>query len=192
MFIGKTGPEAETGADQFVKIVMDFISSIINLRKPLIVAANGPAVGGGFTMLGVSDIALCSDRAYFWAPFSRIALSPEFCSTVTFAELVGRTRASEILMCNRKVTAEEALSWGLVSHVYPHEQFESCLRDYVHGDKGILKTGSADSMIATKSLMVSQDRVNFLNQVNQQELKVFRKRLLSQEAIQFATKFMKK
>ncbi|KAI1283227.1 Enoyl-CoA delta isomerase 2 [Halotydeus destructor] len=192
MFIGKTVTEAEKGVNLLVSCIKGLISSVINLRKPLIVAANGPGVGGGLNILGLTDLALCSDRTYFWAPFSRLGLSPAFCATFTIPALIGRVRANELFMANRKVTAEEALSWGLVSHVYPHEQFESCLRDYVHGDKGILKTGSADAIIATKSLMVNQDRLNILNQVNQQEMKVLRQRLFSKEAIGFAVKFMNK
>lgn len=77
------------------------------------------------TLLGLFDLVIASDKATFVSPFTRIAQSPEACSSYTFPRMMGRVKASEFLMFNRKLTAQEAYERNLVSHVIPHGEFST-------------------------------------------------------------------
>ena len=70
-------------------------------------------------------MVIASDKATFSAPFPRLSLSPEGCSSYTFPKLMGRIKASDILVFNRKITAQEALERNLVAKVIADEKFAS-------------------------------------------------------------------
>ena len=55
--------------------VSAFMWEIMHFPKPIIACVNGPAIGIGFTLLPHCDIVLCTENAYFWSPFARIAVS---------------------------------------------------------------------------------------------------------------------
>ena len=103
----------------------DFIDGFIKFPKPLIALVNGPAVGIAFTVLALFDMVIASDKATFSAPFTRLSLSPEGCSSYTFPKLMGRIKAADILVFNRKITAQEALGRNLVARVIADERFQA-------------------------------------------------------------------
>ncbi len=94
---------------------------IYELRKPIIAAINGPAVGVGVTMTLPMDIRLASDNARFGFVFARRGIVPEACSSYFLPRVVGISRALEWCYSGRVFTAEEALEGGLVRAVYPKE-----------------------------------------------------------------------
>jgi Delta3-Delta2-enoyl-CoA isomerase len=94
-----------------------FMLSIIRFPKILAAAVNGPAVGIAVTLLMHCDLVHCSDQATFWAPFTRLALVPELCSSATFIESHGLSKANELLLLGRKIDAQVALDWNMCSKV---------------------------------------------------------------------------
>ena len=94
-----------------------FMMAIISYPKILAAAVQGPTVGIGATLLMHCDLVHFSSRATFWAPFSRLALVPELCSSVTFREAMGVAKANELLLLGRKIDAKTALEWNICSRV---------------------------------------------------------------------------
>ncbi len=94
---------------------------IYNLKKPVIAAINGPAVGVGITMTLAMDIRLASRDAKIGFVFTRRGLVPEGASTWFLPRIVGLGKAAELLITGRIIGAEEAASCGLVHEVLPVE-----------------------------------------------------------------------
>jgi enoyl-CoA hydratase len=91
-----------------------------HISQPVIAAVNGPAAGGGMTMVLASDIIFASPEASFTPSFINIGLSGgELGTTYFLPRMVGIARASEILMTGRTVGAEEAERIGLVTRLVP-------------------------------------------------------------------------
>jgi 2-(1,2-epoxy-1,2-dihydrophenyl)acetyl-CoA isomerase len=94
---------------------------MVELKKPVIAAINGPAVGVGVTLTLPCDIRIASDRARLGFIFSRLALVPEFGSTFLLPRIIGLGKALELCLTARLLDAQEALAVGLVSKVVPHD-----------------------------------------------------------------------
>jgi enoyl-CoA hydratase/carnithine racemase len=91
--------------------------SIFALKKPVIAAINGAAVGVGATMTLPMDIRIASSEAKFGFVFARRGIVPEACSSWFLPKVVGVSRAAEWLYTGRVFGAGEALAGGLVSRV---------------------------------------------------------------------------
>lgn len=90
---------------------------IFDLKKPVIAAINGPAVGFGITATLPMDVRIASTAARIGFVFTRRGVVPEACSTWFLPRLVGMARAAEWVLTGRVFSAEEALAGGLVSRV---------------------------------------------------------------------------
>ncbi|KAF2271056.1 ClpP/crotonase [Lojkania enalia] len=97
----------------------ELLRSMIDHKKVLVLALNGPGVGGGAAWFpGIADIILASNTAWLQCPFSALGLVPENGSALSFAQHIGIHRANDFLMFGRKLTAEECLEWGLYNRVF--------------------------------------------------------------------------
>lgn len=97
---------------------------IRSLAKPVIAAVNGAAAGAGLSLAVACDVRIASDAASFTPGFAGIGLVPDAGSTWFLQRLLGPARAFEWMSCNRRLSAQEALAWGLVSEVVPAASFE--------------------------------------------------------------------
>ncbi len=102
---------------------------IYALRKPIIAAINGPAVGVGITMTLPMDVRLASTEARMGFVFVRRGMVPEACSSYFLPRLVGMGRASEWTLTGRVFPAAEALEGGLVNRVLPPEDLLPAARE---------------------------------------------------------------
>ena len=91
-------------------------------RVPIVVAVNGVAAGGGFSLAMAGDIIVAARSASFIQVFSRIGLVPDLGSTWLLPRLIGRQRALELMLLNEPLSAERALEWGLVRQVVDDDQ----------------------------------------------------------------------
>ena len=95
------------------------VLAIRALEKPVIAAINGAAAGAGLSFAAACDIRLAADGATFVPAFINIGLVPDSGGTYFLARLLGPSRAFEWMTSGRRLTAEEAFDWGLVSEVVP-------------------------------------------------------------------------
>lgn len=134
---------SEKGQSTFLKIQ--------KISKPVIAAVNGYALGGGCELVQYCDIRLSSDKARFSQPEVSLGLMPGWGGTYMLKKLIGETFATEMIMTGRQLNAQEALKVGLVSQVYPAEEFESKVNDYVK----TLVNGPPISLSSIKKLVIS-------------------------------------
>ncbi len=99
-------------------------------RVPVVVAVNGVAAGGGFSLAMAGDIIVAARSASFIQVFSRIALVPDLGSTWLLPRLVGLPAALDLLCSARKFRAPEALELGLVNRVIPDDKLMAETRAY--------------------------------------------------------------
>jgi 2-(1,2-epoxy-1,2-dihydrophenyl)acetyl-CoA isomerase len=95
------------------------------LSKPVIAAVNGAAAGAGLSLAAACDVRVASDAAVFVPGFIGLGLVPDAGGTWFLHRLLGYARAFEWMSPNRRLSAAEALDWGLVSEVIPAAAFES-------------------------------------------------------------------
>ena len=99
------------------------IRAIRALEKPVIAAVNGAAAGAGLSLACACDLRITSDAATFVPGFVGIGLVPDSGGTWFVHRLLGFARAFEWMCGNRRLSAAEALEWGLVSEVVAAEAF---------------------------------------------------------------------
>jgi enoyl-CoA hydratase/carnithine racemase len=89
------------------------------LRTPIIAVVNGDCMGGGCEMLQQTDIRIAEEHARFGVPEARRGLIAGAGSTVRLKRQIPYAVAMEMLITGRILDAEEALRWGLVTHIVP-------------------------------------------------------------------------
>jgi 2-(1,2-epoxy-1,2-dihydrophenyl)acetyl-CoA isomerase len=103
------------------------VSRFCRSDKPVIMAVNGVAAGGGFSFALSGDLVLAAESARFTMAYSKIAATPDGSSSYFLPRLVGLRRAMELYFTNRVLTAREAFEWGLVTRVVPDAEFRGAV-----------------------------------------------------------------
>lgn len=99
------------------------ILQINNLSKPVVAAVNGVAAGAGANLALICDLVVATQSASFIQAFSKIGLVPDSGGTFTLPRLVGKQRATAMMMLGEKISATEARNIGMIYEVYPDEDF---------------------------------------------------------------------
>lgn len=122
--------------------IYNFVKAFVDFPKLLIAVINGPCLGIGMTTAALCDVVYASDtvsllyksiknkfylrllptQAYFHTPFTKLGLCPEGCSSYTFPKIFGPSKATEILLLNGNLSAEEALQYKFVSEIFHGNQ----------------------------------------------------------------------
>ena len=93
------------------------VRALWNLDVPLIAAVNGPAIGLGNDVACIADIRLASEKALFGQTFLKLGLIPGDGGAWILQQLIGYSRAAQLLLTGQLINAETARDWGLVSEV---------------------------------------------------------------------------
>lgn len=117
------------------------------LRTPIIAAVNGDCMGGGCEMLQQTDIRIAEEQARFGVPEARRGLIAGAGSTMRLKRQIPYAVAMEMLLTGRILDAEEALRWGLVTHVVPNGEGLAKAREIA----GLIAANGPLAVAATKA-----------------------------------------
>lgn len=101
------------------------VRSIVNLPQPAVAVVQGPAAGVGASLALACDVVLASEKAFFMLAFTKIGLMPDGGASALIAASVGRHRAMRMALLAERISAAEALDWGLATAVYAAEEFDA-------------------------------------------------------------------
>lgn len=104
--------------------VIGFVSTLPKVKKPMIAAIDGIAIGIGTTMLFHCDLVYATPSAVFATPFLDLGLVPEAGSSVLMPSRMGYARAVEMLLLGEKFDAERMSQAGVVNKIVPADQLE--------------------------------------------------------------------
>jgi 2-(1,2-epoxy-1,2-dihydrophenyl)acetyl-CoA isomerase len=124
-FSSGAGDVAQNLRDNYHRTVL----AIRALEKPVIAAVNGAAAGAGMSLALACDARIAADSASFVPAFIKIGLVPDSGGTWLVRRLLGASRAFEWLTTGRRLSAEEAREWGLVSEVVPTDGLPARARE---------------------------------------------------------------
>ena len=141
--------------------------------KPVVSAVNGICQGGGLLIAMCSDLAVVSERATFRVPELLRGISDTYYAQL-LVRLIGPVRTRDLMFTGRRLTAAEALDWGLVSRVVPHEDLLPAAKDLLAQScrtapraRGVIKSsidnylGLYDRIGMTSSLSDAEAREGF-------------------------------
>lgn len=114
--------------------------------KPVIAAINGACLGGGLELALCCHIRLGADGARLGQPEINLGLMPGFGGTQRLPRLIGRSKATELILTGNAISAQEAKTLGLVSQVVPPE-------DLLRQARGLARTMASKSLVAVRTAL---------------------------------------
>ena len=188
---GQNLKAAQILGDDIVAGVMRFywpaFKALRECRVPIVVAVNGVAAGGGFSLAMAGDMIVAARSASFIQVFSRIALVPDLGSTWLLPRLVGRQRALELMLTNEPLTAEAAKEWGLVREVFD----DAALRDGALTLARRLANGPTRALVATRRLIEESEHSSYAEQFRR-EIETQAEIRVSADAVEGRNAFLEK
>lgn len=107
------------------------VSKLARIPIPTIAAINGLCYGGAVELAAACDIRLIKEGAVICLQEARLGLIPDFGGTARLTRLIGPARAKELIFTARQILPNEARALGLVSHIFPAEDFLRHVAEYV-------------------------------------------------------------
>ena len=156
-------------------------------RVPVIVAVNGVAAGGGFSLALSGDVTVAARSATFIQVFSRIGLVPDLGSTWLVPRLIGRQRALELMLTNEPLTSAIAKEWGLVRDVFDDDKLMEGAMTLARK----LAAGPTRALVATRALVEHGERATFAEQFRR-EIEVQSEMRLTADALEGRNAFIEK
>ncbi len=125
------------------------VSRFNRMDAPVVGAVNGMAAGAGFSFASSCDILIAAESAVFLSTYTASALTPDGSSTYFVPRLVGLRRAMDLMLTNRRLSATEAMEWGMVSRVVPDAEVLTVATELA----ATLAAGPTKSFGATKRML---------------------------------------
>ncbi|HET9908572.1 MAG TPA: enoyl-CoA hydratase-related protein [Anaerolineales bacterium] len=167
------GADIKEMADKSIHQMMDtdhvaVFGRIRTIKKPVIAAVSGFALGGGCEIALSCDMIIASETAKFGQPEITIGVIPGAGGTQRLTHAVGKAIAMEMVLNSRTLSAQEALQYGLVNRVVP-------LSDYLNEALKLAEdiAGRAPLAVAAGKRMINQSYERFLSDGLAQEKQVF-------------------
>jgi 2-(1,2-epoxy-1,2-dihydrophenyl)acetyl-CoA isomerase len=105
------------------------ISRFARMNAPLIVAVNGTAAGAGFSLAVAGDMVISAQSAKYMMAYTAAGLTPDGSATYFLPRLIGLRKTQELMLTNRRLTADEALQWGAINRVVADDKVLEEARD---------------------------------------------------------------
>ncbi|MEE9433929.1 MAG: enoyl-CoA hydratase-related protein [Sphingorhabdus sp.] len=115
--MGGSGAAATGGQNAYRSLTSGYNPLMMKMARlpiPIVTAVNGPAAGIGCSLALASDFAIAGKSAYFLQAFVNIGLVPDGGASWMLARLIGKARATEMMLLGEKIGGEKAADWGLV------------------------------------------------------------------------------
>ncbi|RMG64658.1 MAG: 2-(1,2-epoxy-1,2-dihydrophenyl)acetyl-CoA isomerase [Calditrichaeota bacterium] len=106
------------------------VLGIREIEKPVVCAVNGVAAGAGANIALACDFVFASEKASFIQAFAKIGLIPDSGGTFFLPRLVGLARATAMTMLGEKISAQQALDWGMIYRVCPPDSLLEEARNF--------------------------------------------------------------
>jgi enoyl-CoA hydratase/carnithine racemase len=174
------------GETDLTGAVVRFIRALPQVRKPMIAAVDGLAVGIGTTLLSHCDLVYATPAAIFRTPFLDLGLVPEAGSSLLAPLRMGQPRAFELLALGEPFSAERAREAGLVNAIVAADELEATARRAA----ARLAAKPPEALAATRALMRGDPQA-LLARIDQ-EVAIFAERLSSPEAREAFSAFLEK
>ncbi|NKF49106.1 crotonobetainyl-CoA hydratase [Shewanella sp. WXL01] len=117
-------PDADFGVGGFAGI-----TEMFDLDKPVIAAVNGYAFGGGFELALAADMIVCAENASFAIPEAKLGIVPDSGGMLRLPKVLPMPIYNEMAMTGRRLSAEEALQFGVVNYVVSNEELMNKARE---------------------------------------------------------------
>jgi len=179
-FLKPRGPDEESPATALFR-------TLPAMRKPVVAAVAGPAIGIGCTLLLHCDLVYAGENARFQLPFVPLGIVPEFGSTLLLPLLAGYQRAAELLLLGEPFSAEQAREAGIVNAVVPSAE----VLEIAERKARALAALPPESVRLTKALLKATQR-GALEARIAEESRIFAERLASPEAKAAMSAFLEK
>ena len=106
-----------------------FIAALRRMPQPTIASVNGPAMGMGLSMTLGCDLRIASEQALFGAAWAARGIPPEALGSYTLPQVVGLSKALEIIFMGKNLDGKQALEAGLANETVPHDQLAKRTRE---------------------------------------------------------------
>ena len=156
-FAGGAGDVAQNLRENYHRNVL----AIRALQKPVIAAVNGAAAGAGMSLALACDVRIAARSASFVPAFINIGLIPDSGGTWLVRRLLGAARSFEWLTTGRRLGADEARDWGLVSEVVDDDE----LPDRMHEVAALYAAMPTRAVWQTKRLLDKAESATFPEQL---------------------------
>lgn len=134
---------------RMVTALQDTMFTIAASRLVVISAVNGAAAGAGLGLVLNTDIVLASPRASFHGAYGAIGLSPDAGVSYLLPLAIGAKRAASVLLTGARVSAEDAMEWGLVAQLHEPEEVDAHAEELARR----LASGATQALAPTKKLL---------------------------------------
>ena len=180
---------SSVAAPERTQTLQSWIHVLYDLKKPVIAAINGPAVGIGLTMTLPMDFRLVAEDAKIGFIFPMRGLTPEAASTWFLPRIVGVSKAADLLLTGRFISTREAVTCGLLNEAVPKDNLVSRAREIA---SEIVRNTSAIAVALTRQLLWKMLSVDSPLKALEIDSKIFGWALQQPDALEGIVSFFEK
>ncbi|MEZ0150401.1 MAG: enoyl-CoA hydratase/isomerase family protein [Candidatus Reddybacter sp.] len=165
MAFAEAGDELPATLSRLLDSFHPAIETLSAMNAPVIASVQGVAAGAGLSLLSSCSFVIASDKASFTMAYTGIGMTPDGSSTYYLPRQIGLRRAEELMITNRRLSAAEAVEWGLINQCVAADELTSTVQSLA--DK--LASGPTIAFGRTRQLLMDSFDNNFSQQLKAEE-----------------------